>query len=483
MKMVLLTAALFMLPFHAFAQPIPNLNMGETTRVRNDVVQLVGTNDRMVPIMKTKPDTDGGAPDSASRAQESETHMLTERHQSVEAATPSTIWVGGNYLSHVTFISKDTTWTVCAYRCDYRNALDAWHAAINANFLNGARLTIRIADGVYNLNNQFFTNVTKTQYVRVIGNTTNPGKVILNFIKTKGTNFNGFSAYGGGKIGLIDGITIQSPADGTGALLSTDHLGRHTWNAQSYGSGIIAFGAGSNITVGNHVVIRNFYYSMTADNNGGIDASQGGVSMALAGDVNAMARGGGVIVCTPCMATDASDYTNKNIQLGSNYDAERGGSLYIDGSIGSGSLISSITGLTGGHIWAHNIIISKSLIFSSGQGVWITGNSSAELIGCDVSGYNIGINVTNGGYADLDLCNIHDNGQSGVIADGGRLTGNSVSITDNKVYGIQAIHQGTVIMFHTYAKMHGNGTNFSAQPAGVESTSRSPYTASSMDIQ
>lgn len=483
MKMVFFSAVLLMLPFHALAQPTSNSQLNAATRVRNVSVSLPGATDRVFPLIKTKSNATNIVLDSAILAEEFKTHEFPDRYQAVKTAIPSIIPVDGTHLSRANSVSEDTTWTVCLFGCNYRNILDAWNAALKVNFSNEARLTIRVADGFYSLDNQIFTNVTKTQYVRIIGNTTTPSKVILNFNNTKGTNFSGFSVYGGGKIGLIDGVTIQAPTDGTGALLSTDHLGRHTWNSQSYGSGVIAYGAGSNINIGNHVIIRNFYYSMTADNNGGIDAPQGGVSMALAGDVNAMARGGGVIVCTPCTATDVSDYTNPEIQLGSNYDAERGGSLYIDGSTGSKSLIAAITGLTGGHIWAHNVKISESLIFASGRGAWIAGNAAAEFTGCDVSGYNIGVNVADGGYADLGKCNIHGNGQSGVTADGGRVTGNSVFITCNKTYGIQSIHQGEVIMFHTYAKMKGNGTNFSVQPAGVERMSGSPYTASSIDLQ
>lgn len=395
---------------------------------------------------------------------------------------PNTLWVDKYYAPKGWFIASNTTWTVCASGCLYSNPLDAWHAAIGANFINGAVLTVSIANGTYNLNDQFFTNVTKTQYVHVIGNTTDPSKVILNFTNTKGTNLGGFSAYRGGKIGLIDGVTIQAPTDGTGSKASTDSLGRHIWNSQSYGGGVQAYGSGSSITLGSHVVIRGFYYSLVADNNGGIDAPQGGVSMSIAGDVNAMARGGGVIVCTPCSATDASDYTNPSIQLGSNYDAERGGSLYIDGSTGSKSLVNGIVGLTGGHIWAHNTVFSGSLISGQGSGAWVTGNSSVEFTGAKFSGYLNGVLAQSGGVAFIDSCTITAN-TNGVVADGGHVNGGSTIIKNNTGIGIQALHQGTVLMFGTYTSMSGNGTNFSVQSAGTQSVSRTTYAASSIDVQ
>ncbi|WP_257997537.1 right-handed parallel beta-helix repeat-containing protein [Komagataeibacter saccharivorans] len=447
------------------------------------MVKSAGTADSVAAWLGKKMDVSGGTADSPTLNGGVESYTPTDKPGSAGTSIPNTIWVDDYYQPRNTFISAATTWTVCASGCTYSSPLDAWNAALNANFLNGAWLTISIADGTYNLGNQFFTNVTKTQYVRVVGNTATPANVVLNFTNTKGTNLGGFSAYSGGRIGMIDGVTIQAPTDGTGSLSSTDSLGRHIWNNQSYGAGIQAYGAGSSIAVGAHMVIHGLYYSMVADNNGGIDAPQGGVSMSLAGDVNAMARGGGVIVCTPCTATDASDYTDPDIQLGSNYDAERGGSLYIDGSTGSKSLISGIVGLTGGHIWAHNTTFTGSLIAASGQGAWITGNASAEFTGCNISGYNIGVNAVNGGYAAVDTCRIHNNIQSGITADGGRVTGSSATIADNTTYGIQALHQGSVVMFGTYASMSGNGTNFSVQAAGVESTSGTSYTASSMDVQ
>lgn len=483
MRNAFLAVALYLLPAYAFAQSVPDWKSYLATGNQSDIVRSTGTADSVSAWLGKKADVNNGSLNSVTLNGGLETYTPTDRPGSAGTSIPNTIWVDENYQPRNSFISAATTWTVCASGCTYSNPLDAWNAAQSANFLKGVWLTISIADGTYNLNNQFFTNVTKTQYVRVVGDTVAPANVVLNFTNTKGTNLGGFSAYGGGKIGLIDGVTIQAPTDGSGSLSSTDSLGRHIWNSQSYGAGIQAYGAGSNISVGSHVVIRNFYYSLVADNNGGIDAPQGGVTMSGAGDVNAMARGGGVIVCTPCSATDASDYTDPDIQLGSNYDAERGGSLYIDGSTGSKSLISGIVGLTGGHIWAHHTTLTGSLIPSSGQGAWITGNSTAEFTGCTISGYKIGINAMNGGYADVDTCNIHGNVQSGILADSGRVTGASATITDNTTYGIQALHQGSVIMFGTYANMSGNGTNFSVQAAGTESTSGTAYAASSIDVQ
>ena len=69
------------------------------------------------------------------------------------------------------------------------------------------------------------------------------------------------------------------------------------------------------------------------------------------------------------------------------------------------------------------------------------------------------------------------------MADGGHISGTGATIANNTTYGIQALHQGSVVLFKTYANMSGNGTNFAAQPAGTEAISGSAYTASSIDVQ
>lgn len=411
-----------------------------------------------------------------------ETVTPTDVPGSTGTALVNSGWVDLYYIAKETFITSATTWTVCASGCKYTSPLDAWHAAEFANILGNATLTISIADGTYNISDQMFTASTSTQNVQIIGNTTTPANVVLNFTNTKGSNLSGVAAYRGGKVGYVDGVTIQTPTDGTGALASIDSSGRHIWNSQSYGAGIIAYDSGSNVTVGPHVVIHGFYYSMVADNNGGIDAPNGHVTMSLAGDVNAMARGGGVIVCNNCSATDASDYTNTAIPLGSNYDAERGGSLYIDGSTGSKSLVNGVVGLTGGHIWAHNTTFTGSLISGSGNGAWVTGNSSAEFTGSSFSGYLNGVDSMSGGQAFVDTTTLTGN-TNGAVADGGSVSGDGAIITNNTQYGVQALHQGHVTLYNAYANMTGNGTNFSAEAAGTDSTSGAPYTASSIVLQ
>lgn len=410
-----------------------------------------------------------------------ETIAPIDRPGSAGTALPNTFWVDTYYAPKNWFVSHNTTWNVCTSGCTFTQPLDAWRAALATNIINNAIITIQISDGIYNVPDQFYTERAQTHNVHIIGNTRNPSHVVLNFTHTKGTNLAGFAAYQGGNIGMIDGMTIQTPTDGTGALASTDSEGRNIWNAQSYGAGISSYGTGSNVRLGNHIVIHGFYYSLVADNNGGIYAPNGGVTMSLAGDVNAMARGGGVIVCTPCSASNASDYTLPSTTvLGSNYDAERGGSLYIDGSKASDALINGLVGLTGGHVWAHNMIFTGGLN-GGGTGVWITGTSSAELTGSTISHYTNGVLAQSGGVAFPDKTTIQDCSY-GIIADNGRISGDTVSISGSHTVAIQALHTGSVLLFNTTANLVHNAASIWVQNAGTSSNG-SNWAASSVSVQ
>ncbi|WP_438381449.1 hypothetical protein ABHV46_10690 [Asaia sp. BMEF1] len=388
-------------------------------------------------------------------------------------------------LSQLGFLNTySNTVSVCGSGCDYTRVSDAVPAAIAMahRFTTTGVIQVMVSDGTYNETNQVFTNDPYGRFVQVIGDTTNPANVVLNFTNTKGTNLGGFSAYNGGRFGLIDGMTITTPADGTGALASVDSSGRNIWNAQSYGAAIQAYGAGSAINLGSHLIVSNFYYGLVADNNAGIDAPSGGVSIIKSGDANAMARGGGVIVCTPCTATDASDYTTPSTAvLGSNFIAERGGSLYIDGSTASKALVNGILALSNGAGWAHNVSLTGGLN-NAGNGFAVWEGGVLELTGSSATKYTNGVSAQNYSYASVDGMTLNANAV-GIMSDGGRIEGSGATITNNTSYGIQALHQGSVVMYGTVSKMSGNAANFGQQASGTQSASNTTYTASSIDVQ
>ncbi|MDF7674634.1 hypothetical protein PT277_04605 [Acetobacteraceae bacterium ESL0709] len=181
-------------------------------------------------------------------------------------------------------------------------------------------------------------------------------------------------------------------------------------------------------------------------------------------------------------ASDASDYTAPQTAiLGSNFDAERGGSLFIDGSTGSKTLEAGLLGLTGGHIWAHNLTL-KGSIDAASPGALIASNATAELGDSKITGYNIGVDAFQRGFTAIDNCTLTNNSDSGVVADNGRVGGSKATIKNNPNYGVHAIHSGSIIIFSSAGQMSGNGTNISADVAGHDSNGSS-WKGSTANIQ
>lgn len=381
-------------------------------------------------------------------------------------------------------IFAPVTWTVCASGCNYTDPVTAGYAAVAVKRLNNAIITIQIADGTYTEPNQFYTQCACGAFVQFIGDTANPAAVVLNFTGGAGTNLGGFVASDGGQIGLVDGLTINQ----VGAQTVENSFGTY-WVPQSYGAGVAAAGGGSFVGLGSHLFIHSFYYGVVADDGGMVRALQGGVTATDAGDVDFMARGNGVIVCNGCVANRAADNTPGGAVLGACFDAERGGALYVDGSTCSNHLVGGIVGLTGGHIWGHQLTVGASLT-GTGNGANIWEYASAELGGSTFSGANVNcLDIT--GYADIGPSGTHTTtctGASGdgIVSDGGTITGSNVSSKSNGGYGLHALHQGKMIIFNnaTPALLTGNTSGpGAADPAGVAPAGAwATYAASSLNV-
>lgn len=391
----------------------------------------------------------------------------------------------GTKLDVTALVLAPTTYTVCASGCMFTDPVTAGYAAINARRIGSQIITVQIADGVYSEVNQFYTQNPIGGLVQFIGDTANPGAVVLNFTNVAGNNGGGFVANAGGQIGLIDGMTINA----VGAQSANTGTGTQ-WIAQSYGSGIAASGGGSYITVGSHVAVNHFYYGIVADNNGSVIAPGGGVTATDSGDVNFMARGGGVIVCNGCHASRAADTTTGQVILGACFDAERGGSLYVDGSTCSGYRVGGIVGLTGGHIWAHTMTVGASLT-GAGNGANIWEASSAELDGSIFSGATNNCVDVASGYASIANVSCTGATSDGIYVDlGGRISGNNVNSHNNGGYGLHASHGGIMELFATYSLLIGNTAGaVASDPAGTSQTtggttiSGATYAASSVFLQ
>lgn len=366
---------------------------------------------------------------------------------------------------------------VCKSGCNYSKVEDGFAAAISSahKILGHGYIRLMIADGTYIETNQLYTNDPAGAAVQIIGNTIDNSKVVLNFTNVKGNNYNGFSASNGGIIGLIDGVTLNAiGAQSNHTLIST------SWYPQSYGSGIQAAN-GSVIRLGKHITINHFYYSITADDGGVIEARQGGVTGTDAGDVNFMARGNGVIVCVSCHADRAVDMTDPSQAiLGECYDAERGGALYIDGSTCTNPNVTGVIALSGGHAWAHGVNVSLPLRPHNSTGLLATENGMIEAQDSTLTGMANGVYAQTAGTIECDRCNIQGSYNDNVVADGGEVMGTATMSRGSQTgYGYHAFHQGRMHLFGVVSLTSGNRLgNFSVEAAGI--ANGATFTASSI---
>lgn len=350
------------------------------------------------------------------------------------------------------FLTADTTWTVCASGCRYTDPLAAWRDALSVPRYGAQSITIKLGDGTYSVGEQFFTDCACGEYIRIVGNTGNPAKVVLNFDHIAGTNYSGFVVIDGGRIGFVDGLTIQ----GSGARTA-----RSSWAPQSYGAGVQARGSGSNIKLGPHVIVDSFYYSLLADQGGRVVGN--GSTYRNAGDVNVLARFGGVVECLACVMQTASHiFTNAHGDaetLGYNALAE-GGSLYIDGSTVSDGEVACAAAQSNGMAWAHQVTGSRCV----GYGAKASQNGFIELGHARFSNSGTGARADTGGGMNVDALELDHNAHDGLQLDGGHATGASLSAHDNGGYGVRLSKQGRAELYATQPLLRGNA----AGPYSVE---------------
>ena len=415
---------------------------------------------------------------------------------------------GGKSVSDPTlmgFITANETMTVCASGCQYTDPLVAFNAAIGtARFNPNTLITLQIGDGTYTVTNQFYTECACGHFLNIIGDTANPAAVVLNFTNIAGDNFGGFVATAGGNIGLIDGMTLN----GVGAIASETATDTY-WVPQSYGGGISA-SAGAYIGLGPHMFINHFYYSVVADNSAIVNAWQGGVTATDAGDVNFMARGNGTIICNNCHAIRAVDTTPAQVAaggaLGENYDSERGGSMYIDGSTGSSSHNSCVWALTNGKAWAHAVTCSGGL-GGNGNGYGAITGGSIEATGATITGYAYGAYAAAGGVLDLSAVHISNSSLDGilsspggyinlsgtsvagttsgdqVVADSGQISGYNLTVTNTASgkFSLHSLHGGNMTVSNSCATVAGcPGSMIASDPAGSSSYTPSGGTATAI---
>jgi len=269
----------------------------------------------------------------------------------------------------------------------------AWMFLQNAVIGQGHLVTIKFGDGTYDFGaKRFVINHPQGSQISIIGNTTTPANVILNFtgpaIAFKGyiqDNWAFWAISAGHHIGLIDGFTINGP-------------GMAASNA--YGAVAISAFEASSVTVGPHVMINNAYSGVAAFFNSTIWAD--GITVRGGGDGNIWAYAGSTISCHGCTSTDASTFYSRSGALADNFSYLFAPSLKTSGNACGVSLFS------GSSAKLDSAVLAEGLCF--------TGMNTTEGYGGNLGPTQNGIvedsqdwhwnnllNKSNGGYKPFDL--------------------------------------------------------------------------------
>ena len=333
--------------------------------------------------------------------------------------------------------------TVCPAGCDENDLLNAWRRALARVRHSDQVVTLQLKPGRFEVVDQLFTDCACGQQVHIVGAVDDPAKVVLTFTHIAGTNFSGFAVVDGGRVGLIDGVTILGQGASTG---------RASWADQSYGGGVTAKGSGSNIRLGPHVVIDGFYYGVLADEGGRVVGD--GATLRNAGDSNLLARFGGIIECRSCTVQMAAHVIARAggapEVLGQNALAE-GGQLYIDGAQLSGGMVACVGAQSNGLTWAHGVTGS-----GCGIGAKASQNGFIELGRARFTAGTVGVRADTGGGLNLDGVEVDHNASDGVQLDGGHATGTGIRSHDNGGYGVHVTKQGWGELYGTEPLLRGN---------------------------
>lgn len=368
-------------------------------------------------------------------------------------ATPRS-WVDAGLMGKLdaaNVLLTSRTVSVCPIGCDYPSMDNAFGGVRGmlaiAPFVT---VTINPRDGVYVLTNPFYT-AENLSSLRIVGNCTTPGAVTFQFTNIVANNGSAFVAEAGGRIGRsgspgVDCVTLL----GVGSRTN-----RSTWGAQSYGAGALALGTGSNIFFGPKMVVDSFYYSALADQGGRFAGN--GATYRNAGDVNLLARFGGVVECQRCNVSTASDITTDaygaTLLLGHNILAE-GGWVYADNAVLSDGQVACIGAQSNGMVWAHQVRASGC----QGSGARVIQGGMMEITHAVFSFSALGAFVGEGGFLNADGAELHHNTYDGLQVDGGKAFGSNLNSHDNGGFGIRTVKQGSAKFYGTLPLLLGNGS-------------------------
>lgn len=211
---------------------------------------------------------------------------------------------------------------------------DALEAISEWKIPSGAKLVLRLEDGVHLQNQAITLNHPDGIRLSIIGNIRQPNRCVLTWKAAS----EGFYAGAGGMLDMLDGVQIEHGVP----------------SARGHNSGVLAEQGGV-IRCGRNVAVRNFYYGFQARLGGIITC--GGTSSAGAGDANYFAYNGGHLFAQEAMASAAIDAANT---LGFGFVAEFGGTIDATGAQAMLNHVAGFAAMTNGAIRAHRAIARQN---------------------------------------------------------------------------------------------------------------------------
>ncbi|HCE6992565.1 TPA: hypothetical protein NHP85_006877, partial [Pseudomonas aeruginosa] len=220
---------------------------------------------------------------------------------------------------------------------DFPETADAMDWLRTKTIVNGANVTIKIAEGVNPATRSTLLNHPQGIRVSIIGNQAD--KSLCQIVATDGSSFDAFIVSGGNEFGRIDGVTIKKAT-------------------KSAGTGILSI-SGAALKCGPNVEVENFYYSFAARDGATMNAD--GVVSRNAGDVGIWAFNGAHVSAVGAYAYSAIDIGN---DLGYGFQAEYGGTMECSFGFSTGCRKAGFAAINGGVMRAHN----TNSISNSGSG-------------------------------------------------------------------------------------------------------------------
>lgn len=312
------------------------------------------------------------------------------------------------------FIASSVTLNVPA---QYATIQSAFTYLATQRIVNGATVTIKVADGTYNLASSINLNHPDGEYIQLIGNTTTPTNCII--LGSNPPTFDAITCTNGYTFGLLNGFYINLTAKATLANNFT---------------GVLA-DEGSTIICGTKISVSNWYYGIAARNGSFIYAQSAIVNNA--GDVGFWAYAGSAIDARFATSNTTSDVANG---FGFGFQAEYGSEMDCSNASATGCNIAGIAALTNSNV--------RALTATS------SGNVGSGFLARDdgnIENHNATAN-NNTRYGEEYIANgtIRGNGKT--------LTGNTLGVTNGYAYFDNSSALGARIASNGDLRIDNNGT-------------------------